>query len=167
MSKYCPTCEEVKNESAFYSNRSRPDGLTWECGSCALDRRNTQYRSNPEKERKAVKKWQAKNPEKVKENNRLQGIKRYGLNDKSYSKILETQNYKCAICRLSIEKREQQHVDHDHKCCVRPARSCGKCVRGILCNSCNAALGHFKENIQIFEAAIIYLRRYGAHAQTN
>lgn len=37
-------------------------------------------------------------------------------------------------------------VDHDHACC-NGGTSCGRCVRGILCSSCNMSLGHVESMI--------------------
>jgi hypothetical protein len=33
-------------------------------------------------------------------------------------------------------------VDHDHQCCDLGRNSCGRCVRDLLCTSCNVSLGH-------------------------
>jgi len=33
------------------------------------------------------------------------------------------------------------HVDHDHKCCNDGYRTCGQCVRGLMCPQCNLTLG--------------------------
>ena len=47
-------------------------------------------------------------------------------------------------CELCGDKPERSlHVDHDHKCCDGPI-SCGKCVRGIVCNKCNKAIDKYE-----------------------
>lgn len=50
-------------------------------------------------------------------------------------------NPSCASCGADIGGRYasgkvRAYVDHDHACCAG-SRSCGKCVRGIVCVSCN------------------------------
>lgn len=47
----------------------------------------------------------------------------------------------CAVCGT----QERLCVDHDHKCC-RGAKSCGKCVRDVLCVSCNTLVGRIESN---------------------
>lgn len=39
------------------------------------------------------------------------------------------------------------HIDHDHSCC-NGGTSCGKCIRGLLCRSCNMSLGHVEAMIK-------------------
>jgi hypothetical protein len=47
-------------------------------------------------------------------------------------------------------------IDHDHSCC--PGRqTCGKCVRGLLCESCNHGLGQFKDSVEKLRGAADYL----------
>ena len=67
-----------------------------------------------------------------------------------YDKLLEEQSGCCAIC----EKNEKLHVDHDH--------NTGE-VRGLLCGSCNLAIGLMRDNYKIAEAAATYLRNNNAH----
>lgn len=62
----------------------------------------------------------------------------------------------CAICGENDATRYA--VDHDHACC--PGRkSCGECVRGVLCHSCNRVLGIFRDSPARFQAAADYLNR--------
>jgi hypothetical protein len=49
-------------------------------------------------------------------------------------------------------------VDHDHECCPGP-RSCGKCVRGLICNECNLALG-LGQDPQTLRSLADYLDRW-------
>lgn len=59
----------------------------------------------------------------------------------------------CALCN----QKDNLHIDHDHKCCPTHRNTCGECIRGVLCGSCNTGLGHLKDNVDILRAAILYL----------
>jgi hypothetical protein len=48
------------------------------------------------------------------------------------------------------------HVDHDHACCPS-SKSCGKCVRGLLCSRCNVALGMCDDSPDRLRALLRYL----------
>jgi hypothetical protein len=50
-------------------------------------------------------------------------------------------------CQICGDKPEATlHVDHDHNCC-NGQTTCGKCVRGILCNKCNKAVEKYETGI--------------------
>lgn len=58
----------------------------------------------------------------------------------------------CFICG----SHENLEIDHDHTCCS--IRSCGKCIRGVLCGNHNRGIGHFYDDPEMLEAAAAYLR---------
>ena len=49
----------------------------------------------------------------------------------------------CWICGAESSGVKRLHVEHDHNCCG-PLKSCGKCVRGIVCNKCNILIGKYE-----------------------
>lgn len=65
----------------------------------------------------------------------------YGL---TVERVRELLDAGCAVCGSD----ENLHIDHDHSCCPvgSSPRSCGRCVRGAMCNGCNTALGLLKED---------------------
>ena len=91
--------------------------------------------------------------------NRENHLKRhYGLTLDDYDLMLVEQNGVCKLCGTSDPGGRQTgrgkvdvfFVDHCH--------ASGK-VRGLLCNTCNKAIGQVGENISFFEKAILYLKK--------
>lgn len=78
----------------------------------------------------------------------------YGLTPEAFEALLREQDGGCAICQT--QGAERWAVDHDHACCVG-SKTCGKCVRGILCFPCNQALGLFRERPNVLARAISYV----------
>lgn len=84
-------------------------------------------------------------------------LARFGLTRITYEKLLASQGGVCAICRgQQWGTNKKFAVDHDHACCPG-VRSCGKCVRALLCNSCNSALGMMKDRADLLRTAADYL----------
>lgn len=83
--------------------------------------------------------------------------KKYGLNPDDFEKLSELQNGVCAVCELPPESGKRLRIDHDHSCCPGP-KSCGNCVRGLLCDYCNRYLVSALEN-PLIEKARQYLER--------
>lgn len=54
----------------------------------------------------------------------------------------------CGICDKEFNQADKVCLDHDHKT--------GE-IRGILCFSCNFAIGFFKDDLNIVRAALKYL----------
>jgi hypothetical protein len=93
----------------------------------------------------------------AKANSLRQNVKRYGITVEQFLEMFAKQGGKCLICTQSFEKLRSPHIDHNHNCCSKQLRSCGKCVRGLLCRQCNILLGVAKENPEILAAAATYL----------
>lgn len=64
----------------------------------------------------------------------------------------------CEACGRSGAVGRTLHIDHDHSCCPGP-RSCGNCVRGLVCEPCNKGFGHFDDDVERMKKAIAYLSR--------
>jgi recombination endonuclease VII len=58
------------------------------------------------------------------------------------------------MCRREFEDG-LIHIDHDHGCCQERNRSCGKCVRGLLCHRCNIALGYVEAYRELADAYLV------------
>ena len=89
-------------------------------------------------------------------NNRHLGA--YGLTRESYDALVVAQGGGCAICGRQCPSGRRLAIDHDHRCCPGQ-KSCGKCVRGILCGPCNQALGQFRDNPDLMMTAALYLEQ--------
>lgn len=116
-------------------------------------RKKKAHEVNPERYNRKSKEWKEAHPEETKLADKKSQIKRkYGLTWDMYQEWIKRQNNKCAIClRNFIQIKQTPHIDHDHK---------SKKIRGLLCATCNSALGHLKDDIVLFERAIEYLKRF-------
>ena len=89
----------------------------------------------------------------------------YGLTPERYADKLKAQNYACAMCGKSESWKQhtgtlcELSVDHDHSCCPGQ-KSCGRCVRDLLCARCNHLLGNANDDIELLLLAIKYLRKH-------
>jgi hypothetical protein len=79
-------------------------------------------------------------------------ISLYGLAQEDFDRLLAEQGNACAMCFESFQKGQLIHVDHDHRCCKTKNRSCGRCIRGLLCHACNVALGHVERRYALARA---------------
>lgn len=79
-------------------------------------------------------------------------LKRYGLTAQSFARMLIEQQSACAMCFEPFQEGQAVCVDHDHGCCPDEKTSCGKCVRGLLCVSCNTALGIIERRYEMARA---------------
>src|SRR5688500_10593960 len=85
---------------------------------------------------------------------------KYGLTVETYSQMLDKQRGICAnpdcFNGPSDSSKGCLEIDHDHTCCPGQ-KSCGKCIRGLLCSGCNAALGYVHDDIKRLRGLVNYL----------
>ena len=78
---------------------------------------------------------------------KISGLKsKFGLSETEYLSMLDEQKGLCLVCGDSLDNLA---VDHCH--------TTGR-VRGLLCKNCNSAIGLLREDVDILENAIIYLK---------
>ena len=136
MSKHCSKCGEYKSFHDFHRRARELDGLNGICKVC-INTRNRQYYT-PEKNR-------ARNLKKT-----------YGITIELYDKMYNEQKGVCKICskpESTVRQGILQSLAVDH------CHTTGK-IRGLLCNSCNRALGMFGDDTTILYNAVKYLERY-------
>lgn len=145
--KRCIRCREWKALEDFGTDRSRADGHTVRCTSCH-NAYLKDWHAKPEnagKGREYTRKSRQSNPERTAANRHRDRCRNFGITPEDYARMLEAQGGGCAICGATAEDNGRRlAIDHDHTCCPGD-RSCGKCVRGILCSTCNIAVGYFEK----------------------
>lgn len=137
MSKICSYCGETKRVQDFYKRASQ-------CKSC------------------------------IGKISRANRIGSYGITEEYFRFLLEKQDNRCGICQQTFVDESKITIDHDHTCCdsipivVKGKKrsgnirknACGKCVRGLLCTSCNVGLGMLQDDPNRLLSALLYLREY-------
>lgn len=154
----CKIEKELSSEN-FCKDKYDKTGFTYQCKICRAIKQ---------------KEWVINNPEKVKETNEKNQLKRkefynspegilcsrkahlkntYGISLEEYEDMLKQQNYGCQICGKTEMnyKNKVLCVDHNH--------TTGQ-IRGLLCGLCNSGLGKFLENKQLLLNTIKYIEKY-------
>jgi hypothetical protein len=177
--KTCPKCGVSKPFDNFYINRSARSGYNSYCKECDKKRLKERHQ----------KTYNSIFPKKIVDNKvhcrrcdqyldkehfgfnktyckecmialgHIGNLKKYGLSRDDYVVMEFEQNGVCKICGNEEKHNKRLSVDHDHSCCEGQV-SCGKCIRGLLCNQCNKTLGLVKDDVQRLQAMIDYLTTY-------
>lgn len=154
--KTCTRCNENKPLSDFPNRKGCKGGLNPLCRECVRLRDkeySTTYRKrNPEQLKKTRSKYN-RSASKLKSNRKW----RFGLTQETLDAMLLLQEYLCGLCRREFSNGET-FVDHDHACCPTTGeKTCGKCVRKILCRKCNQGLGYFDDDPELLRTAADYV----------
>ena len=159
MTKTCAQCKETKPHEDFCKNKRMRDGRSSYCRKCSHERERAWRLANPETVKRMFARWYHSESFQKRKGTyqRQSNLKRhYGLTPEQYDVMLAAQDGRCAICRR-VERAKRNGrvvrlaVDHDHVT-GQP--------RSLLCQSCNAGIGHFEESEPIMLAAIAYLKQH-------
>lgn len=135
----CTKCKVTKelNDKNFCKRKRYVGGLTRWCRVCANNYRNEWALGD-----------RTDNMEVSRAYEFSREMKKYGTTVEWYRDRLLEQNGVCALCkRLSHHHGTIQRlqVDHNHDCCDLHTKSCGKCLRGLLCADCNILLSYLEK----------------------
>lgn len=144
--KRCGTCRTWKRLDSFGADKSRPDGHNSKCLECQRAYYSEWHARNAEKQAEYSREYRQRDPDRERERRLRERCNRYNITVERYRDLLAEQNHGCALCGRTEEQNGRNFaIDHDHRCCPEENRSCGKCVRGLLCSPCNVAVGYFEQ----------------------
>jgi len=132
--QFCRFCNSMKKKIEFHKGKDTWNGLKYKCKQCSKTQ-HTQWRDKfPRKHKDAL-------------------LRRFrGTTIDEFEKLFESQGKKCGICEsYDPSSKMGWLLDHCHKSTKN---------RGILCLYCNSGIGYFRDNIEIMQKAIEYIRKY-------
>jgi hypothetical protein len=124
------------------------------CRNCYEKWLRTANPAFAERQRRKVRKWTNANRERKRSYDRSKHryhlLRKYGLTQDDYDRMLKQQNGCCSICQrpATSSRHGRLHVDHCH--------ASGQ-VRGLLCHHCNYGIGVFKDNPKWMRRAAAYV----------
>jgi Recombination endonuclease VII len=146
----CTKCKEVKllTKEFFSPQSAYKYGFTRWCRDC-VSKNSTEY--NTEKRKEYRTNWarnaRGSNVHFYKAREFQREMKKYGTTVDWYRNKLIEQNGLCAMCEHLSHHHgtiQRLQVDHSHDCCDIKTKSCGKCLRGLLCANCNVLLSYLE-----------------------
>lgn len=145
----CLKCKKTKGVDQFGFARAGKFQCRSHCKDCTNKEGKKYWRKNAKRFIERGKSYRAQ--PRIKKQIREAHLRRtYKISSEDFRATLDKQGGGCGLCNSKIPGGVGAfHVDHDHRCC--PGRkSCGKCVRGVLCSRCNHLLGVFENNTKFF-----------------
>ena len=117
------------------------------------------YKKNKEKRKLQIEEYKNSQPNEWRKSigRKFHLRTRYNISPQEYETKLVAQDYCCAICGKDVIDNVRNgitvalSVDHCH--------TTNK-LRDLLCHQCNSGLGQFKDNIDVLQKAIDYLRKH-------
>jgi hypothetical protein len=144
--RQCSKCREYKVRHCFNKDKKSSEGLSRVCKECRSNYRRLKF----EEISQYNQEYRLQNLDKEKEKDRANNLKAsFNLSIKEWEDMYEKQGKKCFICPKKVSgPNKRLCVDHCHKT--------GK-IRGLLCDTCNRALGLLNDDTNLLRTAISYL----------
>jgi hypothetical protein len=147
--KLCSKCKKDKVAEEFSVDPNGPHGLRSQCKECVTGTCLDRIKKNKDRTITVlIKKCKGCLIIKDKGEFYLYPLSKDGLKKELLSKQEDT----CQICKRPFSDTKECHLDHCH--------STGR-VRGFLCRACNLGIGRFKDNVDLINKAISYLKDRG------
>lgn len=181
-SKECLACKQDLPLTSFYNIKRYKDGKDYYCRECRLTSSIRSQKGNSK--RCSLDGCDKPNYAKTYCRTHYTRLIRNGTTERiteknsdqsklfiSYKYKLDHEWYEYKLtqpCDMCHEKSENMHIDHDHSCCMitySNAVTCGECVRGMVCASCNHLIGHYENGTirrhnEKYQLAKEYLEKY-------
>src|ERR1700742_2557531 len=152
--KVCTKCCIQKEIEEFHKVRGKPRSR---CKLCMREETKNYYTTHRAARRAKNAEWFAKNKQAVIYRRRL---KKYNISVEQFEQFWIECGGKCLICKTPFDEQNRKNclcVDHDNACCPEQCHSCGKCVRGFVCYSCNVGLAMFHDSAELMTVASEYI----------
>ena len=148
--KYCNGCKKTLLLDKF-GQRMKRGKKTYRarCKKGDADSARKWRQNNPEKFREQKAKWNKANPRARTLSKWRSFARKHGLDPQEITEMIEGHCGKCDICGETQSKNGTSlHVDHCHST---------HRIRGLLCDRCNIAIGHLRNDPQLCRKAAKYL----------
>ena len=128
--KQCSKCKKEKDTKFFWKDKPY-------CIDCGTKDRLDRYYNKGGKEKQKARSFKAL-------------MKKYGITPEIYEQERVKQDFKCILCgkHEKTQPHKRLYVDHCHDSGL---------YRGLLCVTCNTALGGFNDDIELMKKAIEYV----------
>ncbi len=165
--RLCFWCEIDRPLADFYVDKTRTSGLDNVCKPCRRQKRRERWAVNLNGQRDKAAANYARQAESFRYQQFVQRLRRvYRISDEQYFALLAEQGGRCALCR-EVEVKIHHNsgavmrlaIDHDHDCCPSNRRTCGRCIRGLLCYECNLLIGKVTKRPELVKRFSDYLSR--------
>jgi len=183
MNEIVKVCKKHGELTKDQIREERSQGkITVRCLACRKETHNKTFEKHREKRMQSIARWKRENrdylnareradrlanPEKHKKwerDERLRNGKnitlrvitsRRGITVQTYNEMLERIDNKCEIC--GNEETRKNPDGRTTRLCIDHCHKTEK-IRGMLCHSCNTGIGKFKDDIELLQKAIEYLK---------